>query len=69
MTKVMTIVGTRPEIIRLSRVMSRLDKTVDHVLVQELHQGRQELGETVGRTRRDRWQAQGIGSVLFSASV
>jgi UDP-N-acetyl-L-fucosamine synthase len=33
MTKVMTVVGTRPEIIRLSRVISRLDSTVDHVLV------------------------------------
>lgn len=33
MTKVMTIVGTRPEIIRLSRVMARLDRTVEHVLV------------------------------------
>jgi UDP-N-acetylglucosamine 2-epimerase (non-hydrolysing) len=33
MTKVMTIVGTRPEIIRLSRVMARLDASVDHVLV------------------------------------
>lgn len=33
MTKVMTIVGTRPEIIRLSRVIARLDETVDHVLV------------------------------------
>lgn len=33
MTKVMTIVGTRPEIIRLSRVIDRLDRTVDHVLV------------------------------------
>jgi UDP-N-acetylglucosamine 2-epimerase (non-hydrolysing) len=31
--KVMTIVGTRPEIIRLSRVMARLDRSVDHVLV------------------------------------
>lgn len=33
--KVMTIVGTRPEIIRLSRVMARLDATpgVEHVLV------------------------------------
>jgi UDP-N-acetyl-L-fucosamine synthase len=31
--KVMTIVGTRPEIIRLSRVISRLDESVDHVLV------------------------------------
>jgi UDP-N-acetylglucosamine 2-epimerase (non-hydrolysing) len=29
----MTIVGTRPEIIRLSRVMVRLDAEVDHVLV------------------------------------
>jgi UDP-N-acetylglucosamine 2-epimerase (non-hydrolysing) len=29
----MTVVGTRPEIIRLSRVISRLDQTVDHVLV------------------------------------
>jgi UDP-N-acetylglucosamine 2-epimerase (non-hydrolysing) len=29
----MTIVGTRPEIIRLSRVMARLDESVDHVLV------------------------------------
>lgn len=31
--KIMTIVGTRPEIIRLSRVITRLDRTVDHVLV------------------------------------
>jgi UDP-N-acetylglucosamine 2-epimerase (non-hydrolysing) len=31
--KVMTIVGTRPEIIRLSRVIAELDKHVDHVLV------------------------------------
>lgn len=32
--KVMTILGTRPEIIRLSRVMARLDQTdvIDHVL-------------------------------------
>ncbi len=31
--KVMTIVGTRPEIIRLSRVLTLLDQTTDHVLV------------------------------------
>lgn len=31
--KVMTIVGTRPEIIRLSRVIARLDAVVDHRLV------------------------------------
>ncbi len=31
--KVMTIVGTRPEIIRLSRVIDRLDRHTQHVLV------------------------------------
>jgi len=31
--KVMTIVGTRPEIIRLSRTIDRLDRYCDHVLV------------------------------------
>jgi UDP-N-acetylglucosamine 2-epimerase len=31
--KVMTIVGTRPEIIRLSRVVPKLDQHCDHVLV------------------------------------
>lgn len=31
--KVMTVVGTRPEIIRLSRVIALLDESVDHVLV------------------------------------
>lgn len=31
--KVMTIVGTRPEIIKLSRVMSALDKHTEHIIV------------------------------------
>lgn len=31
--KVMTVVGTRPEIIRLSRVLAALDNACDHVLV------------------------------------
>jgi UDP-N-acetylglucosamine 2-epimerase len=31
--KVLTVVGTRPEIIRLSRVISKLDEYCDHVLV------------------------------------
>ena len=31
--KVVTVVGTRPEIIRLSRVLARLDEHCDHVLV------------------------------------
>ena len=31
--KVMTIVGTRPEIIRLSRTIAKLDEFCDHTLV------------------------------------
>ncbi len=31
--KIMTILGTRPEIIRLSRVMARLDDYCDHRIV------------------------------------
>jgi len=31
--KVMTIVGTRPEVIRLSRVLARLDECCEHILV------------------------------------
>ena len=31
--KIMTIVGTRPELIKLSRIISELDKNSDHLLV------------------------------------
>ena len=31
--KVMTVLGTRPEIIRLSRIMDRLDRHASHVIV------------------------------------
>jgi len=31
--KVLTLVGTRPEVIRLSRIIPKLDESVDHVLV------------------------------------
>ncbi len=33
MLKVMTVVGTRPEIIRLSRVMAKLDEHCEHIMV------------------------------------
>ena len=33
MLKIMTIIGTRPEIIRLSRIMPRLDEYCDHKIV------------------------------------
>ena len=45
MTKVMTLVGTRPELIRLSRVIARLNATVDHVLVH--------TGQNAGYALRD----------------
>jgi UDP-N-acetylglucosamine 2-epimerase (non-hydrolysing) len=44
-TKVMTFVGTRPELIRLSRVIARLSTTVDHVLVH--------TGQNAGYALRD----------------
>lgn len=33
MLKVMTIVGTRPELIKMSRVIAEIDRQVDHILV------------------------------------
>lgn len=43
--KVMTIVGTRPEIIKLSRIMSKLDQYTDHVLVHSGQNYDYELNE------------------------
>jgi len=43
--KVMTVLGTRPEIIRLSRVMALLDKHVDHVIVHTGQNWDYELNE------------------------
>lgn len=43
--KVMTIVGTRPEIIKLSRVMSELDKYTRHILVHSGQNYDYELNE------------------------
>lgn len=43
--KVMTILGTRPEIIRLARVMPRLDKYVDHTIVHTGQNWDYELNE------------------------
>ena len=32
--KIVTVVGTRPELIRLSRVIFKLDNFCEHILVQ-----------------------------------
>ena len=77
-TKVMTIVGTRPEIIKLSRVMAELDKSVEHILVHTGQNYDYELNEiffndlgvrkpdyflnTVGKTT-----AETIGNILIKS--
>lgn len=43
--KVMTVVGTRPEIIKLSQVMKELDKHTDHILVHSGQNYDYELNE------------------------
>ena len=43
--KVMTVVGTRPEIIKLSRIIPKLDETFNHVLVNSDQNFDYELNE------------------------
>ncbi len=54
MLKVMTIVGTRPEIIKLSRVMSELDKYTEHIIVHTGQNYDYELNEIFFRDLRIR---------------
>ena len=75
--KVLTVVGTRPEIIRLSRVIARLDEHCDHVLVHTGQNYDYELNQVffddlgvrkpdhflAGRRRR---AAQTIGNVIIA---
>ena len=76
--KVMTIVGTRPEIIRLSRVISKLDQHCEHVLVHTGQNYDYELNEVffsdLGIRKPDAFleaagttAAETIGQVIISA--
>ncbi len=76
--KVMTIVGTRPEIIRLSRVMAALDRWTDHVLVHTGQNYDYELNgvffEELGLRKPDHFleaaggtAAETIGRVIIAA--
>lgn len=47
--KIMTVVGTRPEIIRLSRVIPKLDEHMDHILVHTGQNYDYELNEVFFR--------------------
>ena len=76
--KVMTIVGTRPEIIRLSRVMAKLDQYCDHVIVHTGQNYDYELNEVffsdLGIRKPDMFleaagatAAETIGQVIMAA--
>lgn len=78
MLKVMTIVGTRPEIIRLSRVIDKLDRYCEHVLVHTGQNYDYELNEIffneLSIRRPDHFleaagesAAQTIGQVIMAA--
>lgn len=64
--KVMTVVGTRPEIIRLSRVLARLDEYTDHVLVHTGQNYDYELNEIffhdLGVRRPDHFLDAAVGT-------
>ena len=64
--KVVTVVGTRPEIIRLSRVMAALDEATDHLIVHTGQNYDYELSEVffqeLGIRRPDRFLEAGGGS-------
>jgi UDP-N-acetyl-L-fucosamine synthase len=76
--KVVTVVGTRPEIIRLSRVMAALDAATDHVIVHTGQNYDHELSEVffqeLGLRRPDRFleaaggsPAETIGKAIIAA--
>ena len=76
--KVMTIVGTRPEIIKLCRVISELDDNTEHVLVHTGQNFDYELNEIffkeLGIRKPDRFldaarttAAETIGAVIAEA--
>ena len=69
--KVMTIVGTRPEIIRLSRVLVRLERDFDHVLVHTGQNWDPQLSDVffaeLGLRQPDHWlrvPVSSLGAVL-----
>jgi UDP-N-acetylglucosamine 2-epimerase len=80
MLKVMTVVGTRPEIIRLSRVIDKLDRHCTHVLVHTGQNYDYELNEVffsdLGIRRPDAFlnaagatAAQTIGQVIIAVDT
>jgi UDP-N-acetyl-L-fucosamine synthase len=67
--KVVTVVGTRPEIIRLSRVLARLDEFCDHVLVHTGQNYDYELNEVFFEDLAVRRPAHFLGSAGENAAT
>jgi UDP-N-acetylglucosamine 2-epimerase (non-hydrolysing) len=78
--KIMTIVGTRPEIIKLSRVIAELDRHTDHVLVHTGQNFDYELNEIffneMGIRKPDHFldaaggtTAESIGNIIIKSDV
>ncbi|MGR3604069.1 non-hydrolyzing UDP-N-acetylglucosamine 2-epimerase [Sulfitobacter sp.] len=65
--KVMTILGTRPEIIRLSRVIARFDRYTDHIIVHTGQNWDYELNEVffedLGMRKPDHFLGVGGGTL------
>jgi UDP-N-acetyl-L-fucosamine synthase len=68
--KVVTVVGTRPEIIRLSRVIAKLDQYCDHVLVHTGQNYDYELNEVffndLGVRKPDHFLSSAAGSAALT---
>lgn len=68
--KVMTVLGTRPEIIRLSRVIQRLDETCEHVLVHTGQNYDYELNqvffEDLGLRKPDHFLNSAVGNAAHT---
>jgi UDP-N-acetyl-L-fucosamine synthase len=71
--KVLTVVGTRPEIIRLSRVIARLDEHCEHVLVHTGQNYDYELNgiffEDLGVRRPDHFLNSATGSTSAANTI
>lgn len=71
--KVMTIIGTRPEIIRLSRVIDKLDQYCDHVLVHTGQNFDYELNQVffddLGMRKPDHFLNSAVGSTSAAQTI
>ena len=63
--KVCFIVGTRPEIIKLSRVMAELEKQTEHILVHTGQNYDYELNEIFFKDLKNHWGPNEVGTLWW----